>query len=112
MGSETLSTELSDPIETSGDVSIMDKGTELMHAPDRKTVTATSRCRESNCVLCCSESCTTAETNLNGSETMCSLILKLSHSNIIHQVFLVLIAVPVCLRAGVTVFRSGVCKCS
>ena len=41
-------------------------------------------------------------------ETMCSLISKLTHSNIIHQVFLVLTAVPVCLGAGVTVFLSGV----
>ena len=32
------------------------------------------------------------------------------HFNIIHQVFLVLIAVPVRLTAGVTVFLSSVCR--
>ena len=52
-----------------------------------------------------------AETNLNGLETMChlnNLMLKLYHLNIIHKLFLVLIAVPVCLTAGVRVFLSGV----
>ena len=33
-----------------------------------------------------------AETNRKGLETMCCLILKLPHLDIIHQVFLVLIA--------------------
>ena len=43
---------------------------------------------------------------------MCGLILKLSHLNIIRQVFLVLIAVPVCLRKGLTVFLSDVSICT
>ena len=68
---------------------------EYLHIPDRKTVTHTSRCSESNSVFWCSSSDITAETNLNGLETTQSLM---SHSNITHQVFLVLIAVPVCLR--------------
>ena len=50
------------------------------------------------------------ETNFKGLETICSLMFKLSHCNIIHQVFLVLIAVTVCLRVGVTVFVSTVCN--
>ena len=45
-----------------------------------------------------------AKTNLNDLETVCSLILKLSHFNLIHQVFLVLISVRVCLGAGVDSF--------
>ena len=69
------------------------------HSPDWKTVTPQSRCSENDCVLCCSNGDMTAETNLNGLETMCGLILKLSHLNIIHPEFLALIAVPVCLRA-------------
>ena len=60
----------------------------------QKPVTLLSRCGESNCVLCYYNSDITAKTNLNGLETMSSFILKLSRLNIIHQVFLVLIAVP------------------
>ena len=51
----------------------------------------------------------TAKTNLNGLETTCCLILKLSHLDIIHQEFLGLITVRVCLRTGVTVFLFSVC---
>ena len=40
---------------------------------------------------------------------MGSFILKLSHLNIIHQVFKALIAEPGYRRARVTVFLSGVC---
>ena len=40
---------------------------------------------------------------------MYTLILKLSHLDIVHRVFVALIAVTVCLRAGVTVFVSTVC---
>ena len=66
--------------------------------------------------------------NLNSLETMCCLLSKLPHLNIIHQVFLVLkaepvcfravviyqvflalIVEPVCLRAGMTLFMSTVC---
>ena len=38
------------------------------------TVTPTSRCSESNGVLCCSDSDITTETNLSGLETECCLI--------------------------------------
>ena len=71
-------------------------------------VTPSSRCSESNGVLCCSNSDIMVEANLNSLETICCLFLKLDHSNIMHQVFLVLIAEPVCLRAGVTVFDQCV----
>ena len=54
-------------------------------------------------MLCCFNSDIRPETNLNDLEIMCSLILKLSHLNTMHQVLLVLIAVPACLRAGVAV---------
>ena len=40
---------------------------------------------------------------------MLTLILKLSCLNIVHRVFVVLIAGAICLRAGVTVFVSTVC---
>ena len=50
--------------------------------------------------------------NLNGLETIYCLILKLSHLDIMHQVYLMPNAVPVCLRAGMTVFWSDVCTCS
>ena len=80
----------------------------LLHISDRKTVTPTSRCSESNCVLCCCNCYIMTETDLNGLETMLSLISKLSHLNRVQQVFLVLIAMPVCLRAWVTLFLSSV----
>ena len=41
---------------------------------------------------------------------MCTLILNPSLLNIVHQVFVLLIAVTVYLRAGVTVFVSTVCN--
>ena len=63
-------------------------------------------------MLCCSNSDITDETNLNDLETVCGLILKQSHLDTIHQVFQVLVVVPACLIAGVTVFLSGVCRCS
>ena len=86
------------------------KCTYNVHTPDRKTVTPTSRCSESNDVLCRSKNDITIDTNLKGLETICSFILKLFHLDIIHQAFLVLIAVPVCFRARVTVFLSTVCN--
>ena len=70
-----------------------------------------------NGVLYCSNSDVLTNKDLNGSETkdlngletMCSLISKLPHSN----VYLVVIAVPVCLRAGVTgFFLSVMCVCT
>ena len=58
-------------------------------------------------MMCCSNSDVTAQTILND---LCCLISKLSHLITTHQVYLVLIAVPFCLRAGVTVFLSTVCS--
>ena len=60
-------------------------------------------------MLFCSNSDITVKSNLNGFEIVCSLILKLSHLNIIHQLLVVFIAVPVSLRAVLTVFLSSVC---
>ena len=62
--------------------------------------------------FCWSNSDIMANTNANILQTMCTLILKLSHLNIVHRVFVVLIAVTVCLKAGVTVFVSTVCTCA
>ena len=44
---------------------------------------------------------------LNSLETICCLLLKLPHFSDINQVFLVLIAEPVFLRAGFTVSLSS-----
>ena len=59
----------------------------------------------------CHNSYITAGTNLNGFETVCSLILMLSKQNVIHQ-RLMLTAVPVSLGAGVAIFLSGVYRYS
>ena len=61
-------------------------------------------------MLCCSNSDITADANLDVLETTYSLILKLSHFNTLHQMFMVLIAVPVWLKAGMTAFQSCVCN--
>ena len=79
--------------------------------PHRKTVSPTSRCSESKGVLCCSNNDMMLNTCLNSSGTTCYLLLKLPHLNIIHQVFLMLIAVSVtvflrvCFGAGFVYFR-------
>ena len=74
-------------------------GTEKLSPPLHDAVKASK---------CCSNSDIIVKTSVNGLEKMCSLISRPSNLDIIHQVFLVLTAVPVCLRAGVTVFVSGV----
>ena len=75
------------------------------HTPDKKTVSDTSRCSESNGVLCCSNSGVMTKTNVNGLETIYSLILQLSN--------LKCFGFDLCVRllnAGVTVFCL-VCVC-
>ena len=46
----------------------------------------------------------TVQIDLNYLQTLCCLLIKLPHSNIIHQGYLVLIVKPVCLRADQTIF--------
>ena len=57
-------------------------------------------CSESKGVVCCPYSDIMVENNLNGLQTTYSLILKLSHLNIIHQVFLVLIPIHFASKQG------------
>ena len=65
--------------------------TSSTHTAQKSVITPSSRSSESKGVLLCSN---IRLINLNGLETMCCLIIMLFHLNIIHQVFLVLIAVP------------------
>ena len=63
----------------------------------KKTVTPNLRCYENNGTSGYSNNDITVKANLNSSETICCLLLKLAHLDIIYQVFLVLTAKPVCL---------------